>query len=362
VVFERMVTLLNNLFNPQILMKKILLSLFFVPAMVFAQTKAVKLVRDDANKKVEVLVDGKPFTSYIYPGPDVLKKAVLYPVRTSAGTLITRGWPLDPRPGERVDHPHHVGVWLNYEDVNGHDFWNNSNTPPSAKGVYGTIVHTGITSVKSGKNKGSLVVTADWLDKDGKIMLKETTTYVFQGTDNQRVMDRITTLTAADKEVLFKDVKDGMFAIRLARQLEHPSTKAEIFTDASGVATKVPSLDNTGITGVYRNKEGIEGEDTWAKRSDWINLRGTIDNEKISVAIIDHPKNVGYPAYWHSRGYGLFSVNPLGQKVFSNGKQELNFKLAPNQSSTFRYRMVVTSGEVSDAAMNKLTADFGKVK
>lgn len=343
-------------------MKKILLSLIFVPAMVFAQTKAVKLVRDDANKKVEVLVDGKPFTAYIYPGADVLKKAVLYPVRTSKGTLITRGWPLDPRPGERVDHPHHVGVWLNYEDVNGHDFWNNSNTPPSATGVYGTIVHTGIKSVKSGKNIGSLVVTADWLDKNGKIMLKETTTYTFQGTDNQRIMDRTTTLTAADKEVLFKDVKDGMFAIRVARQLEHPSTKAEIFTDASGVATKVPSLDNTGITGSYRNKEGIEGEDTWAKRSDWINLRGKIGDEKISVAIIDHPKNVGYPAYWHSRGYGLFSVNPLGQKVFSNGKEELNFKLAPNQSTTFRYRLVVTSGEVSDAEMNKLTADFGKVK
>ncbi|WP_435357164.1 PmoA family protein [Emticicia sp. SJ17W-69] len=343
-------------------MKKILLSLIFVPAMVFAQTKAVKLVRDDANKKVEVLVDGKPFTAYIYPGADVLKKAVLYPVRTSKGTLITRGWPLDPRPGERVDHPHHVGVWLNYEDVNGHDFWNNSNTPPSATGVYGTIVHTGIKSVKSGKNIGSLVVTADWLDKNGKIMLKETTTYTFQGTDNQRIMDRTTTLTAADKEVLFKDVKDGMFAIRVARQLEHPSTKAEIFTDASGVATKVPSLDNAGITGSYRNKEGIEGEDTWAKRSDWINLRGKIGDEKISVAIIDHPKNVGYPAYWHSRGYGLFSVNPLGQKVFSNGKEELNFKLAPNQSTTFRYRLVVTSGEVSDAEMNKLTADFGKVK
>ena len=71
---------------------------------------------------------------------------------------------------------------------------------------------------------------------------------------------------------------------------------------------------------------------------------------------------MGYPTYWHSRGYGLFSANPLGQKAFSNGKDVLNFKLAPNQSTTFRFRMVVTSGDVSDAAMNKLTADFGKIK
>ncbi len=341
-------------------MKKLFLGLLFTPFLLFAQTKAVKVIRDDANKKVDILVDGKPFTSYIYPGPDILKKAVLYPVRTSEGTLITRGWPLDPRPGERVDHPHHVGIWFNYEDVNGHDFWNNSNTPPNPKAIYGTIVHTGIVAVNSGKNKGNLIVTADWLDKDGKIMLKEKTEYVFQGTAKQRIIDRITTLTALDKEVVFKDVKDGAFAIRVARQLEHPSTKAEIFTDASGVATKVPSLDNTGITGNYRNKEGIEGEETWAKRSDWVNLRGQIGEEKISVAIIDHPKNVGYPTYWHSRGYGLFAANPYGQKIFSNGKQELNFTLAPKMSSTMRFRLVVTSGEVSDGEMNQLSADFAK--
>jgi hypothetical protein len=71
---------------------------------------------------------------------------------------------------------------------------------------------------------------------------------------------------------------------------------------------------------------------------------------------------VGYPTYWHSRGYGLFSANPLGQKAFSNGKDVLNFKLAPSQSTNFRFRLVVTSGEVSDTEMNKLTADFAKVQ
>jgi hypothetical protein len=326
-----------------------------------AQTKAVKLVRDDANKKVEILIDNKPFTAYFYPGADILKKAVLYPIRSPKGTLVTRGWPLDPRVGERVDHPHHVGMWLNYEDTNGHDFWNNSNNPPSKTATYGTIIHTGIKSVKSGKKAGEIVVTADWLDKTGAIMLKEETKYIFQGTDNQRIIDRITTLTAAKNEVLFKDVKDGLFAIRVARELEHPSKTAEIFTDASGVATSVPKLDNTGITGNYRNAEGVEGETVWGKRSKWVNLRGQIGDDKLSITIIDHPKNAGYPAYWHARGYGLFAVNPLGQKIFSNGKEELNLKLAPNQSTTFKYRTVITSGDASDDVLNGLMNDFGKL-
>ena len=123
--------------------------------------KGVILTPNETEKKIEVSIDGKPFTNYFYPGPDVLKKAVLYPLLTAQGTEITRGWPIKPRTGERVDHPHHVGMWLNYESVNAHDFWNNSSKVDHEKHTYGTIVHTGITQMKSGKKEGILTVTAD---------------------------------------------------------------------------------------------------------------------------------------------------------------------------------------------------------
>src|SRR6266700_3307940 len=84
----------------------------------------VDVVPNDAQRRVDVLVDGKPFTSYIYP--TTLKKPTLYPVRSASGAVVTRGWPLEPRPGERVDHPHQVGLWFDHGDVNGLDFWNNS--------------------------------------------------------------------------------------------------------------------------------------------------------------------------------------------------------------------------------------------
>jgi hypothetical protein len=347
-----------NLINARILLATVSLA-----AMTgYTNAQKVDLVKNEKDKKVDVIIDGKPFTSYFYPGEDVLKKAVLYPVRTAKGTLVTRGWPLDPRVSERVDHPHHVGVWLNYEDVNGNDYWNNSDAVNHAKRAYGTIVHTGITSMKSGKNKGELTVTADWVDKDRKLTLKEVTTYTFSGKGNTRVMDRSTTLTAVNGDVAMPDIKDGMFAIRVARELEMPSDKPEIFTDASGIATKVPVMNNSGITGNYRNSNGIEGDAVWAKRAVWCNLTGKIKDENISVAIIDHPKNPGYPAYWHARGYGLFAVNPLGQKAFSNGKEVLNFKLKNGESTTFRYRMVVASEHLSDGSLNTMAADFGKVK
>ena len=323
--------------------------------------KGVKLTHNEKDKKVDVTIDGKAFTSYFYPGEDRLKKAVLFPIRTNNGTIVTRGWPFEPRAGERIDHPHHVGMWLNYEDVNGFDYWNNSTAikPEDRLKKYGTIRHTGISNMKSGKSRGELTVTADWIDKDGTgtLTAQETTNYIFSGKGNIRIIDRITTIKAAT-DIVFKDVKDGFFAIRVARQLEHPSKTADVFTDASGIATAVPKLDNTGVTGSYRNSDGVEGDDCWGKRAKWCNLRGQIENEKINVVIIDHPKNVGYPTYWHSRGYGLFAANPLGQKVFSNGKETLNFSLKKGKSATFRYRTIVASEQLDDAAVNKSMAEF----
>ncbi|GAB2593915.1 hypothetical protein GCM10027190_47700 [Spirosoma areae] len=321
-----------------------------------AQTNRIQLTHNEARKRVDVTVDGKPFTAYIYPGPTVLKKPVLYPIRSAGGNLITRGWPLDPRPGERIDHPHHVGMWFNYGDVNGHDFWNNSTEiGPEHKGPFGTIVHTGVRSMKPGNGQADLVVTADWLDKDGQIMLQETTTYQFQAGAGKRVIDRVTVLKAAAKDVVFTDNKEGMIALRMARELEQPSTKPEVFTDAQGVATKVPAMNNAGVTGLYRSSEGVEGDAVWSTRAPWVKLTGTIGNEALSVVLMDNPKNVGYPTYWHARGYGLFAANPLGPSVFTNGKAPaLNYTLAAGQSVTFQYRLLIQSGAVSDTALNQL--------
>jgi hypothetical protein len=318
----------------------------------------------NGKTSVDVSIGGKPFTSYFFPGQDVLKKAVLFPLISAHGTTITRGYPMAPRAGERVDHPHHVGMWLNYEDVNGFDYWNNSTNIIASLQNHkmGTIVHTSI--VKQDAKKGILEVAADWIDNDGKgqKVLQEKTTYVFSGTADSRTVDRITTLTALADQVLFKDVKDGMFAIRVARQLEIPSNKPDVFTDAHGVETKVPVMDNTGVNGDYWSSEGVKGEAVWSTRAKWMNLHGEMDNHSISVTIFDHPSNVSYPSYWHARGYGLFAVNPLGAKVFSNGKDERNLTLKKGESVTFKYRTLISDRLNSKEELDKIQSEFAAVK
>jgi Methane oxygenase PmoA len=330
---------------------------------IFAQKRQMITVSVKKNEhRVDILADGKPFTSFIFPSDTVIKKHTLYPIFTANGTEITRGYPMSPRAGERVDHPHHVGQWLNYESVNGFDFWNNSNAIKD-RSKYGTIKNTQILQDKSAK-EGILVVASDWIvaDGKGKTVLKETTTFKFTAKGKNRIIDRTTTLTALSDTVLFKDVKDGLFAIRVARELEHPSDKADEFVDANGIITKVEKLDNSTITGKYRSSEGIEGEAVWSTRAKWMNLSGKIKNEEISVCLIDHPQNINYPTYWHARGYGLFSANPLGQSIFKKGQAPLNLTLAPSKSVTFRFRTVISSSKLTDKAMNEFADGFAKSK
>ena len=308
--------------------------------------QGITVVPNDAAHRVDVLVDGHPFTSYIWP--DTLKKPVLFPLRTASGTIITRGWPLAPRPGERTDHPHHVGLWFNYESVNGVDFWNNS-TALSAEqqAKMGTIVHRRIVKASSGADKGELAVEMDWIMPDGQPILRETTEFIFRAGPGRRVVDRISTLTALDQPVVFKDVKDGLLGLRVRRELEQPSTEAATFTDASGRPTTVKAMDTNGVSGLYRSSEGKTGDAVWSTRGRWTMLAGKVNQEEIELVMCDNPLNAGFPTYWHARGYGLFAANPLGQAVFSNGKEKLNFTIEPGKSATFRYRLVILDAPTS---------------
>jgi hypothetical protein len=281
----------------------------------------VKLVRADKEARVDVLVDGKPFTSYRW-APN-LKKPVLFPIRSEAGAFVTRGWPVEPRPDEATDHPHHIGQWLNYGDVAGVDFWGHSEKNSSSK--HGVIVQRAIDKAVGGPGAGQLDVRVEWIMPGNTVGLREKTHFGFLAAPGRRVIDRVTTLTAASADIPFPDNKEGFFGLRLARALEHASSK------------------NPQGTGLYRTSEGIEGEPVWGTRARWIMLSAKQDGAPITIAVLDHPKNPGHPTHWHARPWGLLSANPLGQKALSKGKLTLNFSIPKGQSATFAYRTLILS-------------------
>lgn len=334
------------------------LALTAISGFVMAQ-QPVSVVPSKTGKKIDVLIAGKPFTSFMYP--DTLEKSVLYPLIAANGTSVTRGFPLNPQPGDPTDHPHHIGLWFNFENLNGLDFWNNSYAIPAAKkNQYGWIRTDKILETKSGAT-GVIAYHANWTNQAKEVILEETTRYEFSGDANQRVIDRITTLKA-NTEAKFTDAKDGMLGIRLAHALEIPSKEDQKFTDDKGIVTVVKAGTDKIPNGNYLTSAGKTGDAAWSTRGEWCKVFGKMGNDSVSVSIIDHPKNPNYPTFWHARGYGLFAANPLGEKIFTNGKSAKNLTLQKGELVTFRYRIVISNGKTTPGVkeLNAVAANFAK--
>ncbi|MCX2481328.1 PmoA family protein [Pedobacter sp. MC2016-15] len=324
-----------------------------------AQQETVTFKKSEQQKKVDILIGGKPFSTLMYP--DTLEKPVLYPLTTAGGTVVTRGFPLNPKADDPTDHPHHIGLWFNFENLNGLDFWNNSFAiPASRKAQYGWIRTDKITEVKDGKT-GILAYHANWTNQAKEVILEENTRFEFSGNGSQRIIDRVTTLKAV-QDALFTDAKDGMLGLRLAHELQIPTTKDEKFKDSKGIETIVKGGTDKVPTGNYLSSEGKTGDAVWSTRGVWCMIHGKMGTDSVSVAMIDHPKNPNYPTFWHARGYGLFAANPLGEKQFTNGASAKNLSLKKGESVTFRYRVVINNGSaaLSPAQLNTLAGSFAK--
>ncbi len=215
----------------------------------------------------------------------------------------------------------------------------------------GTIYQEKIVSTRSGQDSGELVVDSVWVTGENQKIIQERTRYVFRRGSGARMIDQITTLRALNR-LIFNDDKEGLLGIRVARFLESPTEKGGIFTDANGRQTRVAPSDVPGATGVYLTSEGKKGDEVWGTRGRWCTLSGSTGNKTMTIAILDHPKNPGYPTYWHARGYGLFAANPLAQSIFNPKLKAMNFTLKKDQAVTFRYRVILLARAATADEMN----------
>ncbi len=118
------------------------------------------------------------------------------------------------------------------------------------------------------------------------------------------------------------------------------------------------SGSTAGASGVYLTSEGAKGGAAWGTRGRWCSLTGRSGDHTVTIAILDHPGNPGYPTYWHARGYGLFAANPLGRNIFDPKQPAFNFTLEKDQTATFRYRILLLSDAASAEALNRAAEEF----
>jgi hypothetical protein len=311
---------------------------FFV---VGAQAEPPKVEFFKGRNRIDVAIGGRPFTSYHYDGE--LTKPILVPIRTPSGVEVSRRYPLVDVEGGSMDHEHHVGIFFAVDKVNGVNFWRNAAVPPQ-------IRHARITQMTGGAGKGQLSAVSHWIDDKEQILLEEQRTMVFVAGEHEDeyAIDYSIDLTAKDSDVLFEDIEEGMFAIRLSDYLRESDAGAEL-----RAGRPIPK-ENLSGTGRYFSSNGDEtATNVWGKRARWVALQGIRKDKVVGIAILNHPASLNYPTYWHARGYGLFSANPLGQGDFQRQRPRpyrknkvipLRFHLEPGETAHFRFLVIVYEG------------------
>lgn len=241
------------------------------------------------------------------------KKPFFYPLMCH-GVNLLRGWPMEPRVGEPLDHPHHTGHYFAFGEVNGKEYW--SKLP--------------ITPRKLLKQSGHVFSEVTAENAWGEDLVESQNVRIFNLGEDE-ILDWTITLTAANGPVVFakdlKMAKEGAFVLRMNKEMSFAKGDApEMILDAKG------------------NKGEKLAREAGAP---WVDYSGTIAGKKVGVAVMSHPSSFRYPSDWHVRAYGLFAANPWilkGENTLQKG-----------ESLTLKWRVYTHEG---DAAAGKVADVF----
>ncbi|MBS1828553.1 MAG: PmoA family protein [Acidobacteria bacterium] len=285
---------------------------------------AVSGVRRE-NGLIDFTENAKPITSLHYA--EKWDKPFLYPLRTAKGQIISRGWPIEPRPGEKEDHAWHRGIWWGHGDVNKHDFWRELGRQK--------------TSTLAAKGQPKLIANGCQIDLDmrtptGAVIGSVHQTYTFHLKQDLIIDARIAIHADHNQPLVFGDTDDGGFAFRLADEFRQ----------------------DRGAT--LLNSEGLQTtERIWGQPARWVNYSAQVNGAPIGVTIFDHPSNLRHPTRWHARGYSLCSANPFGLRAFTKDKtQDGSYTLDAGKTLEFRYRVLIHEGQSGRAALDKAWSQY----
>ena len=304
----------------------LLIAVSYMTVDLFAEELSLK----STDNGYEVRVGEKLFAGYI---TDFSGTPIVYPIVGPTEKNMTRNYPMQSNyKSVRTDHPHHRSFWFAHGSVNGLDFW-------TAKYK---IVHKRFLTTECDEQTALLVTENDWLGNDNQIVCRDVRSLRFAVSEDRRIIDFDITITAEQEQVVFGDTKEGTFGIRVP--------------EAIAVETKKG--------GRFVNAEGKTDREAWGKRSAWVDYYGLLDEEKVGIAVLNHPSSLRFPTYWHVREYGLFAANPFGVHDFEQqpeGKTG-DVTLPKGESFTLRYRVLFHKGEPNEANITDAFKEYSDKK
>jgi hypothetical protein len=232
------------------------------------------LVLNDISESELSIADGEtPILTYHYG--QTLYKPYFHPVHAPGGQVVTEDAP--------EDHVHHRGLCFAWGDVNGVNYWAETNCEAA---VRGRIQHREFREKTVNADRVSLVVVNDWIAPDGTKPVEETA-YI----------------------TVYQPQPEGQ-AIDFEFQLRAQSTDVVMGTPPAyhGLCYRAVDLEYRKVI----NSESRIGEsEVKGASAKWCTLNGILADEPVGIAIFDHPSNLRYPTRFFATdgAFGFISAS-----------------------------------------------------
>lgn len=266
---------------------------------------AAKITAEMVGSKINITIDGKFFTSYIFSQDE--KYPFFFPVNGPAtGASVT-----SMRNGE---YPHHSSLFFGCDMVNGGNYWQ--------EGLErGRIISVNARIIKQGADTVIITDECIWSRPGALSPVKDTRKYTITAPSPSKYQIDVEIVMDMLMDVRILKTNHSLFSVRMAPDI---------------------SVKNGGT---MINAEGLAGEkDTFGRNSPWMDYYGKRGSTNEGICIMQHPSNPWYPSPWFTRDYGFMSPTPMywpenGKEIFL--KQGNRLKLL--------YRVIVHAGSVTDA-------------
>lgn len=295
-----------------IMKAKLLLITCFIYISITASSSKIEAVRH--NSRIDVLVDGKLFTSYVFSQDE--KYPYFFPVNGPlSGASVTSM--------RNSLYPHQNSLFFACDKLNGGNYWQ--------EGLErGQILSSGAKIVESGGDRAIISDECNWVRVGAESPLKDIRKITISAPDStiRQIDFDIKIIPLTDIEIL--KTNHGLFSVRIATDL---------------------CVENGGV---MINAQGDCNEkETFGKKSEWLDCYGKRGNVIEGLAIMQHPSNIMYPFRWFTRDYGLFSLMPFYWPD-DTGK----FVIRKGDAIELRYRVIVHTGDTRTAGIDMLFKDY----
>ncbi len=306
-----------------------LLAAWLVGIQSFANEAQTVTARMEDNR-IAVMVNEEPFTAYLFGKEH--KYPFFYPVIGPASGESVTAWDQEP-------YPHHSSLYISLDRVRSENVEHGNYWQPRHQLATGQVFSRNARIAKQEKGRVVLQDEADWIvpATESHQMRDKRTVTIWAPSPTIRIMDFRFELTAL-KDLEVRQTGHSFFSARMRPEI------------AVGCPTRGPDWVEMGTGTIVdsrgnKNEAGTRGQD-----ADWCAYYGKIEGVTEGLAIIQHSGNPMYPAKWFNRDYGFMSPTPF---AFDG-----NIPIKAEETLTFRYRVVVFTGDHETADIAGWRKDF----